>query len=222
MCELSQCSYICATTKRNQIHPHFPYCILHFFNISVKIRKTLKCFWRLIPLQTENIKMLILTLLFLATWPSPVCVLFQVRLSAGVSKPNPLTLLLKASLRKQPGFYCYSSLDKNKQRPLCANSQLQNWRKMEHGIKAFRHLDEYTFNWSDFFFPLFSLFTNSLSFSWNLQQTTLRIRKGKEKLSVPLWFQCSFSFIDQQTSKGSINIYFTSTILKEIIKQHSG
>lgn len=52
---------------------------------------------------------------------------------------------------------------------------------MEQGIKAFRHLDEYAFNWSGFSPTLFSLFTNSLSSGWNLQQATLRIWKRKRK-----------------------------------------
>jgi len=38
---------------------------------------------------------------------------------------------------------------------------------------------------------------------------------------VPLRFKSSFPFIDKQTFGGSINIYFTPTVLKETIKQHS-
>lgn len=50
---------------------------------------------------------------------------------------------------------------------------------MEHGVKAFRHLDEYTFNWSDFFFLIFFVH-KQFELQLNLQQTTLEYEREKK------------------------------------------
>lgn len=78
---------------------------------------------------------------------------------------------------------------------------------MEHQTKAFRHLDEHTFNWSDFF-----CFPHSLSSEtvWASAETfnTKHWEYEREKLWVPLWFQCSFSYWSTDLQRFNKHLFY--------------